>query len=239
MNATDYVLSTDPARFETIQFSARDGLPITADLYAASDPMAWILLCHQGFCNRGEYRPIAPRLVDLGYACLAIDQRSGMKIFGVSNDTSALAKQRGLKTGYVDSRADIEAALDDLAPRAAGRPIVLVGSSFSASLALLIAAEAAGGRVSAVAAFSPDEYLRKVNLADSIRGLARPAFVTSARKEIGAVTRVIRFVKPEWIKRYRPASAGLHGARSLWSTTPGHEQYWAPFEAFLAAVAGR
>ena len=237
MKATDYVLSTDPAQYETIRFPSRDGLTITADLYRARRARAWILLCHQGFCNRGEYRPVAPRLADLGYACLAIDQRSGMTIFGVKNETSALAKKRGLKTGYVDSRPDIEAAIQFITDQRAGVPLIVIGSSYSASLALLIGSDESQTGVQAVAAFSPDEYLKKIHLADSIRGLARPAFVTSAKKEIGAVTKVLRFVNPAVITRFRPRVEGLHGARSLWQTTAGHALYWAAFEAFLASVA--
>jgi alpha-beta hydrolase superfamily lysophospholipase len=237
MRATDFVLSTDPTLYETVRFASGDGLTITADLYLAKRTKGWVLLCHQGFCNRGEYRPVAPRLKDLGYSCLAIDQRSGMKVFGVNNETSALAKKRGLKTGYVDSKPDIEAAIRYVAERSKGSPLIVVGSSYSASLALLIGSDESQTGVHAVAAFSPDEYLKKINLADSIRGLSRPTFVTSAKKEIGAVTKVVRFVDPDVISRYRPRADGLHGARSLWSTTEGHEQYWAAFEAFLATVA--
>ena len=237
MTATDFVLSTDPAQYETLQFPSRDGLTITADLYRANRAKGWILLCHQGFCNRGEYRPVAPRLKALGYSCLAIDQRSGMKIFVVNNETSALAKKRGLKTGYVDSRPDIEAAIDFITDRSDGWPLIVVGSSYSASLALLIGSDVSQISVTALAAFSPDEYLKKINLADSIRGLSRPAFVTSAKKEIGAVTKVLRFVNPTVITRFRPRADGLHGARSLWKTTDGHEPCWEAFEAFLASVA--
>ena len=61
----------------------------------------------------------------------------------------------------------------------------------------------------AVAAFSPNEYLKKINLADSIRGLAIPTYGASARKEIAAAAKILRFMKTEHVSRYRPSAEGL------------------------------
>ena len=127
--------------FETIQFKSKDGLRITADFYPVEQPKGFILLCHRSHYNRGEYRESAPKLNKLGFSCLAIDQRSGMKVFGVINETSALAKQKGLSTGYLDARQDIEAAVDVAYEMNGNNPIFILGSSYPASLALMISTE--------------------------------------------------------------------------------------------------
>ena len=44
-----------------------------------------LVLFHQAGWSRGEYREIAPKLNELGYICLAIDQRSGKGVNGVAN----------------------------------------------------------------------------------------------------------------------------------------------------------
>ncbi len=124
--------------FKTIHFPSKDGLRITADVYPVDQPKGLILLCHRSHCNRGEYRETAPKFNTLGFSCLAIDQRSGMKVFGVINETSALAKQKGLGTGYLDAKKDIEAAVSYAFIMNNNKPIIILGSSYSASLALLI-----------------------------------------------------------------------------------------------------
>ena len=216
---------------KTVHFKSKDGLQITADLYLTDKPRGFILLCHMGFFNRGEYKDTAPKLNALGFSCMAIDQRSGMKAYGVKNETSALAKQQKLPTGYLDAKQDVEAGIDYLFKLDHSKPVILVGSSYSASLALLIASE--NDKVKAVAAFSPDEYLKKTNLAESIRGLAKPAYVTSAKKEIKEKAKVIRFVNPKYITDFKPKVEGFHGTKVLWDSTEGNEGYWKSFKKFL------
>ncbi|MDX1956982.1 MAG: hypothetical protein SFU98_00320 [Leptospiraceae bacterium] len=62
-----------------IQFKAIDGVKISADYYQIKQPKGFILLCHRSHSNRAEYKDIAPIFNSIGYSCLAIDQRSGMK----------------------------------------------------------------------------------------------------------------------------------------------------------------
>ena len=75
----------------TLWLQATDGVEIRGDLYALdgddkrSAPV--ILLFHQAGSNRGEYAEIAPRLNELGFHALAIDQRSGGKRWGFENET--------------------------------------------------------------------------------------------------------------------------------------------------------
>ncbi len=224
MNAEDQAV-------ERVYYESRDGLLITGDLYSADKPKGYLLLCHRSHYNRGEYCEIAPKLAALGFLCLAVDQRSGMNVLGFTNETSTLAKQKGLPTGYLDAKQDIEASIDYLYERNGHKPIILVGSSYSASLALLIAKDNA--KVKAVAAFSPGEYLKKTKVAESIKGLAKPTYVTSARKETADVGQIIRYMDMKYATYFRSQDAGFHGARTLWDTVDGHEKYWESFSQFL------
>ena len=127
---------------ERISIEARDGLKINAEFYRASaDPRTPLLvLFHQARSSRAEYRPIAPRLKELGYDCLAVDLRSGQACADVPNVTARIAREHGRTPTYLDALADIE---DSLAWARANHPqakIVAWGSSYSASLVLVLAA---------------------------------------------------------------------------------------------------
>src|SRR5215469_8790530 len=122
----------------TVRFSSKDDLPITGDFYLVSGARGFMLLCHRSHSNRGEYRETAAKLNVLGFSCMAIDQRSGMNVLGVVNETCSQARRKGLETGYLDAKPVIEAAIDYAYAKNGRRPIILVGSSYSASRALLI-----------------------------------------------------------------------------------------------------
>src|SRR5689334_12202240 len=96
---------------QKLEFRAADGLAVTADFYSRARSIGSVVLCHRSHFNRGEYKDIAPRLRETGYACLAIDQRSGMNVLGYQNETYARAKRATLSTSYVAARPDIEAAV--------------------------------------------------------------------------------------------------------------------------------
>jgi len=70
--------------------------------------------------------------------CLAIDQRSGMKVFGETNETKNRAKEQILSTRYLDARPDVEAGIEYAYKKNGNQEIFLVGSSYTAALALLI-----------------------------------------------------------------------------------------------------
>lgn len=207
---------------------------ITADVYARPRSNGSIVLCHRSHFNRGEYKDIAPRLQENGYACLALDQRSGMNVLGYENETYVRAKKAKLSTSYIAARPDIEAAVAFAFRRNRRQPIVLVGSSYSAALALMIAAESE--MVGAVAAFSPGEYLKGVLVAEAVSNIRVPVFATGAREEIDDIESLLRGVPKKLVTLYRPSEAGRHGARVLWAATKESEGYWKPFLAFLKRV---
>ncbi|MGY8687411.1 MAG: hypothetical protein ACKVHP_06705, partial [Verrucomicrobiales bacterium] len=95
------MISSASAQFEIVSFDSQDGLEVTADLFMAHEnpETPFILLFHQAGFSRGEYREIAPRLNQLGFNCMAIDQRSGNAANGVTNETAQRAKAAGKPTG--------------------------------------------------------------------------------------------------------------------------------------------
>ena len=218
-----------------VAFKSLDGLTITADYYPLKKPKGLILLCHRSHCNRGEYRETAPKFNDLGFSCLAIDQRSGMKIFGVVNETKTLAKQKGLATGYLDARQDIEAGIDYAYKLNRKIPIIVLGSSYSASLALLIAA--ASEKVASVIAFSPVECLKNTSVSEGIANLSKPIFITSAKKEVEDTSQLIGFVNPKYVHHFKPDTDGFHGSKALWESVDGYESYWQALNVFLSDKA--
>ena len=217
---------------ETITFYAIDSVQITADTYFIDNPKGMILLCHQAGFSRGEYLETAKKLNDLGFSCMAIDQRSGKGVNGVVNQTAAYANSKAVNVGYAGAKKDVEAAIDYLFSLNNNEPIILVGSSYSASLALWIASER-NEKIKAVAAFSPGEYLKGRKLMQMIRPLKIPVFITSSRREIGPVTKLIRRVREKYVVHYKPKEKGIHGSRAIWESTEGYAGYWGAFKNFL------
>jgi alpha-beta hydrolase superfamily lysophospholipase len=205
---------------------ANDGLLVGATWSPVKRARAVLLLCHRSHFHRGEYAEITPKLTALGYACLAIDQRSGMKVLGRENETYLRAKQRGLPTGYGNARPDIEGAISFC--RRKKLPVLLVGSSYSASLAWLVA----GTRVHAMALFSPGQYLKGIDITQT--PIEVPTFVTAARKEVAGVKRLLP--RTPNVTLFSPRAEGAHGARCLWERSPGHAAYWAAFTHFLGLL---
>ena len=114
---------------DTITFDAKDGLSVTADLYKTADESApYIILFHQAYSSRGEYKTIAPRLNSLGFNCLAVDQRSGLYCKGVKNQTAAKAGKLGLDRKYIHALPDLRASLSYVRDESAifrTRPVIL------------------------------------------------------------------------------------------------------------------
>jgi len=218
---------------KTITFYAKDSVLVTADTYYLKDVKPTVLLCHQAGYSRGEYIETAKKLNALGYSCLAIDQRSGNAVNGIKNQTAIDAQSKLRNVGFAGAKQDVEAAIDYLYTVNDKQPIILVGSSYSASLALWIAS--GNNKIKAVAAFSPGEYLNGKNLAVLIKKLNIPAFITSSRREIKPVEQLLRLVKNDKLIHYKPTEVGIHGSRALWETTSGYTGYWNAFKAFMIA----
>ena len=227
--------------FTSIDFPTADGIKARADVYSAKhDSAALVLLFHQAGWSRGEYREIAPKLVELGYRVMAVDQRSGGAINGVPNETHRRASKKRLSRSYLDAYFDLEAALDYARKNLKAERVIVWGSSYSASLVFRLASKRPD-EVVAVVAFSPGEYFEKqkgpVYVWSFAQQVKQPLFVTSSKKERARVKPIFDASPAEKKILFTPASKGQHGSRALWSKWPDHDVYWAAVNGFLEEYA--
>ena len=216
---------------QKITFYSSDSLKITADIYVAQDQAPYIILCHLSGLSRGEYLETAKKLLAAGYNCLALDARSGGEVFGVINETAVEARAHNKPTDFLDAEKDIEAAIT-YATHLSDGSVALLGSSYSASLCLKIAAREP--KVKVVLAFSPGEHFgSKLNLKTSIKDLNKPVFVTSSRKETQDVAVLIEGIRSKEVAHFVPEGEGAHGSIALWERTSNHAEYWKEMLAFL------
>lgn len=221
---------------KTITFPSKDGLTITADLYKIDDKSPYILLFHQAGFSRGSYREIAPKLNQMGFNCLAIDQRSGEEANGVTNETNQVAQKQNKGTEYPDALLDLEAAYDYAKNELKAEKLVLWGSSYSASLVLYLANQYKGD-ITGVLAFSPGEYfeLEGKNIASHASQITNPVFITSAKDEKGQWQGIYDNISSEKVF-FLPESEGFHGSKALWEENEGSQEYWVAVKKFLTAI---
>jgi dienelactone hydrolase len=220
---------------QKISFPAKDGLEVTADLYFLSSDKPYVILLHQARYSRGEYLEIAPKIVNLGYNCIAVDLRSGSEVNSVINETAKRAREKGLSQNYSDAIPDIEAAIAYVKTQT-DKPFVLWGSSYSASLALIQAAKDL--RTKAVIAFSPGEYFNTPEFVSSkIKDISVPAIVLSAKAECSSVKELIGAIKRQnLVTQFCPADKGKHGSSALWKSNPSSADYWLAITMFFSKL---
>ena len=219
----------------TTTFQSKDGLTITADVYATKNPDApWILLFHQAGYSRGEYREIAPKLNEMGFNCMAIDQRSGEGVNNVENETYKAATNKNMKTKYPDAYPDLEAALLHVKSKFHSKKIIIWGSSYSASLVFILGSKYKED-VSAIAAFSPGEYFtfEGKKIADFAKSIECPVFITSSASEQKDWKNIYESLGSKIKIGFLPSSEGFHGSKALWETKDGNEEYWKSLSKFL------
>jgi len=230
-----YLLSILPllGQFEKITFTAADDLVITADLYRAheSKETPMIVLFHQAGSSRGEYRDIAPRLVEMGFNCLAVDQRSGGSRNGVSNETAA--RVEGNVT-FLDAVPDLQAAIAKAKADYSSGPLVIWGSSYSSTLVLKLIGEdleLADG----VLSFSPGEYLGGGSPVRAAAAKVKaPTFITSASNEESAARPIFEAIPASEKTYFLPTSGGQHGSSTLNEGVLNQAAYWEATTAFLS-----
>jgi dienelactone hydrolase len=220
---------------QTVTFESKDGLTITADLYVSSTQNPYIILLHQAGYSRGEYREIAPKLVNLGYNCLAIDQRSGEEVNFIKNETAARAKAKNLPVNYLDALPDIHAAIDFVRQKT-NKPIVLWGSSYSASLSLLVAPEEL--KVGALVVFSPGEYFEPKDFIKSkISKISVPVLALSSKSENPEMVDLLLAIPKSLVTIFKPTTDdGKHGSKALWVSNPSNKEYWMAVTMFFSKL---
>ncbi len=185
-----------------VEFNAPDELVISGNLYEIAKNKPVILLMHQAGYNRMEYADIAPKLNKLGYNCLSVDLRSGGPFAGKPNSTNTRAVEKGLKPSMTDAQQDIAVAIDYLHKRY-NQNVIIWGSSFSSSLALLEGA--VNPKVKAIISFSPGDYFGDAapSLSTIFTKIEKPFLVTSSQAEAETLTDLIGNSK---LKRINPNS---------------------------------
>ena len=219
-----------------IEFKSLDGLLISGDLYEIDKNKPVILLCHQAGYNKVEYADIAPKLNEMGYNCLAIDQRSGGSFAGKPNKTFQRAKEKGLPIEYIDAQQDIVSAID-LLNKKYNKKVIIWGSSYSSSLVLfeLLQNKNVKGSIS----FSPGDYFgdKKPSLSTVFSKVEKPFFITSSKQEAVTLSALVdkKQLKENQIQ-FIPESDGFHGSRALWEGQEGADEYWEAIKIFLEKI---
>lgn len=218
---------------EPVTLSANDDVQVFGTLRRAQpNNDRVILMFHQARSNRHEYDPTAPRLNQLGFDTLAVDQRSGGTMWDHDNQTVA---RLGKSTQYLYALPDLQAAVD-WAVENEYQTIITVGSSYSAALNFILA-EKNAGKLTAIACFSPGEYLGSPDLVkNAAANVSIPVYVTggASDEEQERVDEVLSKTDSDKIVRDKPQH-GVHGASTLRSdkNSEGAEENFAKFSRFL------
>ena len=194
---------------EVVYFYAADSSKIRGDLYVRDYNLPFMILCHGEAADRNEFCDIAPRLLNLNYNCLAIDMGTG----GAHN-FSLPGAQNSLRAAIVYVR------------RFNSLPVILVGSSWSASLCLL--ESAANPQIKAVVALSPGEYFQpKIRMSDIMEKISQPVFICGTRAEFNYLQKMVEKQPAGQITLFQPGKGkGLHGASSLAGNDITRDEYW-------------
>ena len=223
---------------ETISFNSDDGVKVTADLYMSHEKDApFIILYHQARYSRGEYREIVPKLIEMGFNCMAVDQRSGKEVNGVVNQTHLEAKKMNKATEYVDAIPDLEAAFTYVKNQIKPSKIIIWGSSYSSALVFYLGSIHRND-IAGILSFSPGEYF-KIN-GKEIRSFAAnvkcPVFITSSGKEHKQWKGIFDSVTAKKYSFLPMMEEGKHGSKALWADNSNHKEYWNEVTNFLLKV---
>ena len=218
-----------------VTFFASDSLKITADLYLKDYDYPFVLLFHQNGYSRGEYTEIAGKLLNLDYNCLAVDLRSGGKVNYIKNETVSRVQAKNISCKLIDSRKDILAAIEYVR-KYNKKPVILFGSSFSASLCMIAGKN--NKNVNAVVAFSPGEYFEpEISVKSTLKDFDKPLFVSSSENEYSYILEMLSFV-PESVRTiYKHKwSNDYHGAKVLWESNIYSKECWLELLMFFRKI---
>jgi len=221
-----------------IEIKAADGLGITANLYESEHIECPVfILCHQARFSRGEYIETAEYFFKQGFTCIAIDQRSGGEVNGIVNETHKAAVNAGKPTNYIDAAQDIEAVIAYADKEYPSAKKVLLGSSYSSSLALIMGVKYADV-LTAVISFSPGEYFEFENksIAGWAKDLQLPVFISSAKAEVDGWAAIFEAIPSANKIGYKPTGSGMHGSRNLWMSTQNHQEYRSALQKFIDSL---
>ncbi len=234
---------------EPISFVATDGEPVTGVAYRARSKQgdaielydnraSLIILCHQSGSNHAEYVPIAPRLAQWGYQCLALDLRGGARKYGRDNETEAAwqAKDND-RGGGAQAKLDIEGVIAQVRARGFGGKIVLWGSSYTAGRLFSVIADRPA-EVAAAIAMSPGRgYVQRGSNGEPswAEQVHVPVFMTWPESEFTEERAATFEQLASQDKVLHRQQGGRHGSSTLHSEhNPNCEDVWKGIESFLA-----
>ncbi|MEP1307659.1 MAG: alpha/beta hydrolase [Balneola sp.] len=219
---------------KSVEFKSKDGLLVSGNLYEINSNKPVILLLHQANYNKHEYADIAPKLNEMGYNVLAIDQRSGGAFAGKTNETFDRATQRGdSNISFVDAEQDIHAAIEYLHKKY-NQKVTVWGSSYSSTLAIFEGAK--NEYVNGIISFSPGNYFgdARPKLQSVFEKIDKPFLVTSSKAEAVELSKELEGIDLKKNQsQFIPESDGFHGSRAVWEGQQGAEEYWQAITEFL------
>ncbi len=218
-----------------VKFLAADGLEVSADLYYVDKDYPYVVMFHDDNSSRGEFEEIAVKISRLKYNCLAVDLRNGSESRFVKNETAIRARKESINLDNWECRKDITAAIN-YAYRRNNKSVILMGSSFSASLALYYGTN--NKKVNAVIAFNPGEFFeRKFNLSKSLKYMNKPVFIGSTKKKEKYSIQLTKMIKQELITVFAPSVVnGTDGCKALWNGSEGYKEYWFALTMFFKSL---
>ncbi|MBZ0212620.1 MAG: alpha/beta hydrolase, partial [Nitrospirae bacterium] len=223
-----------------VTFAANDGSKVFADLYTSNADSRWlVVLFHQAGSNAAEYASIAPRIAALGLDALAVDLRSGGRLWEADNRTAATYES---PQPYEASLPDMEAALDWAAAQGKYSWVVVWGSSYTASLALKLVArpEIAGMILS-----SPGEYFPNESVAEWAKAADRfPILITASPEEAEDDEKAIFEAMPTppgpAPHRLVHHEGGIHGASTADpDRCEAADRYWSDVRGYFELIRPR
>lgn len=220
---------------KTITMMSEDGVTITADLYYKSADLPYVLMFHQDNSSRGEYQDIAPRIMDMGYNCLAVDLRVGGSSNYIENETSKSARSKGLQSTYLETENDI-ATIIEYAYKKSGQPVIMFGSSYSSALCIKLGINNA--RVGAMVVFEPGEFLKPDYLIkENAAEIDKPVFVATTSANLSYVKSMFSATDAANLTYYYPNSpSNLRGAKVLWPDNTNNKDYWLSLLLFFSKL---
>jgi dienelactone hydrolase len=222
-------------RKSKVSFPTSDNLIVTADHYISKKSNPYIILLHTEGSSRAEYDFIATRLLKLNYNCLAVDLRSGDRYEFTTNETAKRAKEMGLANGLYESAKDVKASIDYV-KSLSDSSIILFGSSFSATLSIILAEN--DSLIDAVIAFSPGNFFSpESDLKEIIPDYKKPLFAGFSVDEFPFVEEIFAETELNNLTVFKPINSnGIRTTKALLNSNAGSDEYWFALLVFFRNI---
>jgi hypothetical protein len=105
-------------------------------------------------------------------------------------------------------------------------PVILFGSSRSASLCLLESAD--NPQIKAIVALSPGEYFQPaISMSDVTGKISQPVFICGTQTEYSFLQKMVEKTQAGQVTLFKPEKGkGVHGAAALTGNDVTKDEYW-------------